>query len=42
MQSERQNTKARKKKIEGMRRIKAAYDAAKKAGKIRKYRIQIV
>ncbi len=42
MQSKRQNTKAREKKIESMRKIKEAYEAAKTAGKIKKYKIQIV
>ena len=41
MESEPRNTKAREKKIEGMRKIREAYDAAKKAGKIKRYRIQI-
>lgn len=40
MQSKQQDTKAREKKIEGMRKIKEAYEAAKKAGKIKTYRIK--
>jgi len=40
MSSERRNTKAREKKIEGMRKIKEAYEAAKKAGEIKRYKIQ--
>ena len=42
MQSKRQSTKTRAKKIEGMRKFKEAYEAAKKAGNVKKYKIQIV
>jgi len=42
MQSKQQNTKTRAKKIEGMRKFKEAYEAAKKAGNIKRYKIQIV
>jgi len=39
MQSKYRNTKAREKKIEGMRKIKEAYEIAEKAGKIKRYKI---
>ncbi len=42
MSSKQENTKAREKKIENMRKIKEAYDAARKAGTIKKYKIQTV
>ena len=35
MQSKHQDTKARAKKIEGMKKIKAAYDLAKAQGKLK-------
>ncbi len=42
MRSKRRNSKESEKKIEGMRKFKVAYEAAKKAGKIVSYKIQPV